>query len=205
MSTYSIEVEGRKTIINDVAKTAAFVDAAGDATVVHPTEDTVTIKADGTAINPATKQPWKGETPDYVSEAAQLLTGIQSTRKGPDMTTGPTDVREQLNLTHGSHYSVSSGTVRKIVELNRTGNAEVQIHIAIAKTGPLRLQLTGATGGAVSGEAAIDVNGKDYKTLGKDNMDAFDYPMTVNIGDVVTLYLNLKDGDNKDLLVINPQ
>lgn len=75
-----------KVLFDTESKTTAFIED-GAATVVHPTEETVVVKADGSMINPATGQPYKGTTPGYGSEISEFLTGIISTRPGPTITT----------------------------------------------------------------------------------------------------------------------
>lgn len=177
-----------KVLFDTDSKTTAFIDDAG-ATVVHPTNETVTVPAG----------------PSFTSELGQAF-GHAPTKDDPNAwwnkpQSTQSEAREQYSP--GQH-GIDASTTRKVVELNGTG--AFLLDIKIAKDGVHRLQLAGKPSGAISGAAAIIEPGKAERQIGSGNLDSFDFMSApLKAGDTLTLSLDKTGGDDKAELVVTPQ
>lgn len=193
-----------KVIFDTELKTTAFIEAAGT-TVVHPTEETVLVKSDGTAVNPATGQALI-IVPGFVSELATLLTGKQSVDAGkenPNYSTGDKEGRSRVLLDDSGEYSYPMPTRRTVYEFVRpAGVAAVAVHFSGA-SGKVRVELAGDPGGAVNGGAALAEDGITIAgTIMEGNLDA--YRKEVSVTGRLTANLRLDAGAPTVLLVVTP-
>lgn len=156
----------------------------------------------GKAVNPATGQPITS-VPGYVSELATLLTGKQSVDAGkanPTQSEGDKETRQQYALMNGMHIDLPAPTKRTVYELFRPSDgsrAEVALHVKGA-SGKVRVELAGATSGAVVGGASL---GGAEGTIMEGALDS--YRKESNGGDF-DINLRLDGGDAKVLLVLTP-
>jgi hypothetical protein len=192
--------------INDFkTKTTLWLDDDGTAQVVHLSEETVNFNAQGVAVNPATGGPIT-LTPDYASEFALFLRGLQSTRPGPTVTTGDREERKKLTLVNGGHCDINAGTVRKVAEASPAFPSDSQVHVHAEKDGNLRLEIAG---NSCIGKVQVGLGPRDNPTFGKpsegNELNAFGVLLPVKKGDVVTLAIHAEGGDAMWLLVTNPE
>jgi hypothetical protein len=189
-----------KVLFDTDTKTTAFIDSAGAATVVHPTEETVTVKADGTAINPATGQPVT-QVPGFVSDLASLLTGKQGQTTPQGGSVGEREVREQYSLP--GEVNVTAGVSRKVVELN--GQGPGLMRVTTAKEGIHRIKMAGLPSGALTGEVSLIEGGVEHQ-VGSRNLDSEDFfTKAMQAGEVFAISLNKTGGDDKTEVAIEPQ
>ena len=192
---------GNRALIDFDNKTTAFLDDTGGATIVHPTEDTVSITAAGEAINPATKQPLT-LVPGYVSELATMLTGKQpvDTRKDPTYADGA--AAQKLPFIAGKHYDLNPGEyIFERVSDQDAGN--IAIHVKHA--GKLKVSLAGTKSGAVRGGAATALGNRDadknadgkQSNVMDGNLDSYGY--TADVTDTLNQFLRLDAGGDKDV------
>ncbi len=199
-----------KVLFDTITMITAFLDDAGNTTVVHPTEDTVQVKADGTAINPATGQPMTN-VPGYVSDLANMITGKQGATTGQGGSIGPATVRETISLTDGLHFSQDEPADRTVTMLARPaggGTVNVQGHIKATKAGKMRLQLDGndVQGGVKFGYGDGGSDTVWDGAVGEGQLNATDYiTKALQVGDIVTMSLRSDGGDPTFQFVCIPQ
>lgn len=189
-----------RAIVDFDAKTTAFLDSNGGATVVHPTEDTVVVTPSGAVINPATGQPVT-EVPGYVGDLASLLTGKQGQTTPQGGSIGDREVREQYTLPGISN--VTADATRKVVELN--GKGAGLVHVTATKAGIHRIKLAGLPSGALTGAVAL-IEGGVERQVGSGNLDSADIltkPMAA--GETFDISIDKQGGDDKTELAIEPQ
>lgn len=186
------------TTLENGKATSVVVEKSGTAVKVNG--EAATVDSSGTVLSPkGTPYTVTNGWPSELESFLHSVVGKDQGKANPNQSEGDKETRQQFTLTHGQHIDIPMPTKRTVYELNRPDSrVEVAIHVKGA-SGKVRVQLAGATSGAVVGGAAL---GGIAGTTMEGTLDSYD--KTVTASGVVDVNLRLDGGDQKVLLILTP-